>query len=91
MTQLVFDESLVEQLEQLYRTRDVLRRRQLVQGALCAQPGERILDVGCGPGFYVAELLDQVGPQGTVVGVDGSAQMLAVAARRCEGRPNVSF
>jgi arsenite methyltransferase len=91
MAQLVFDESLVEQLEQLYRTRDVLRRRQLVQGALGAQPGERILDVGCGPGFYVAELLDQVGPQGTVVGIDGSAQMLAVAARRCEGRPNVSF
>jgi len=91
MAQLVFDESLVEQLEQLYRTRDVLRRRQLVQGALGAQPGERILDVGCGPGFYVAELLDQVGPQGTVVGIDGSAQMLAVAARRCEGRPNVTF
>lgn len=91
MAQLVFDESLVEQLEQLYRTRDVLRRRQLVEGALGAQPGERILDVGCGPGFYVAELLDQVGPQGTVVGIDGSAQMLAVAARRCEGRPNVSF
>ena len=91
MTQLVFDESLVEQLEELYRTRDVQRRRQLVQGALGARPGERILDVGCGPGFYAAELLDQVGPQGTVVGVDGSAQMLAVAARRCEGRPNVAF
>ena len=91
MTQLVFDESLVEQLETLYRTRDVQRRRQLVQGALGAQAGERILDVGCGPGFYAAELLDQVGPQGTVVGVDGSAQMLAVAARRCEGYPNVAF
>jgi arsenite methyltransferase len=91
MAQLVFDESLVEQLEQLYRTRDVRRRRRLVQDALGAQPGERILDVGCGPGFYVAELLDQVGPQGTVVGVDASAQMLAVAARRCEGRPNVAF
>ena len=91
MTQIVFDESLVEQLETLYRTRDVQRRRQLVQGALGAQAGERILDVGCGPGFYAAELLDQVGPQGTVVGVDASAQMLAVAARRCEGRPNVAF
>jgi arsenite methyltransferase len=91
MAQLVFDESLVEQLEKLYRTHDVQRRRRLVQGALGAQPGERILDIGCGPGFYVAELLDQVGPQGSVVGVDASTQMLAVAARRCEGHRNVAF
>jgi arsenite methyltransferase len=91
MAQLVFDESMIEQLEELYRTRDVQRRRQLVRAALGAQPGERILDIGCGPGFYVAELLDQVGAQGAVVGVDASTQMLGVAARRCEGRPNVAF
>jgi arsenite methyltransferase len=91
MTQLVFDESLAEQLEVLYRSRDVLRRRALIREALGAQPGERILDIGCGPGFYVAELLDEVGPEGTVVGVDGSAAMLAVAAHRCEGHANVAF
>lgn len=91
MTQLVFDESLAEQLEVLYRTRDVLRRRALIREALNAQQGERILDIGCGPGFYVAELLDEVGPEGSVVGVDASAAMLAVAAHRCGGRPNVAF
>lgn len=58
MTQLVFDESLVEQLEVLYHSRDVLRRRALIRDALGARPGERILDVGCGPGFYVAGLLE---------------------------------
>ena len=36
-------------------------------------PGQRVLDVGCGPGFYVAELLEEVGPEGSVVGVDGRA------------------
>ncbi|MGH2947952.1 MAG: methyltransferase domain-containing protein [Solirubrobacteraceae bacterium] len=91
MSQLAFDEDLGRQLEVMYRTRDVLRRRQLVRDALAARPGERILDVGCGPGFYAAELLEQVGPEGSVTGVDASAQMLAVAARRCEALGNVSF
>jgi arsenite methyltransferase len=91
MSQLAFDEKLAEQMEVVYRSRDVLRRRRLVYEALGASPGERILDAGCGPGFYVAELLDQVGTEGSVVGVDASPQMLAVAAHRCEGRPNVAF
>ncbi|MGH2713737.1 MAG: methyltransferase domain-containing protein [Thermoleophilaceae bacterium] len=91
MGQLVFDEKVVEQLEVLYRSRDVLRRRKLVYDALGAVPGERIVDVGCGPGFYTRELLDQVDPDGAVAGVDSSPQMLAVAERRCEGRENVTF
>jgi arsenite methyltransferase len=91
MSQLVFDDSLAEQLEVMYRTRDVLRRRALIREALDAQPGERVLDIGCGPGFYVAELLDEVGAEGSVVGVDGSAAMLAVAAHRCDGHANVAF
>jgi arsenite methyltransferase len=49
------------------------------------------LDVGCGPGFYVTELLEAVGREGSVAGVDSSADMLAVAAQRAEGRGNVAF
>lgn len=75
----------------LYGTRDVLRRRQLVRDALGVAPGERIMDVGCGPGFYVAELLEHVGSDGSVVGIDSSQPMLAVAAHRSEGHDNVSF
>lgn len=91
MSQLVFDEKVVEQLEVLYRSRDVARRRDLVYAALEARPGDRILDVGCGPGFYTRELLDRVGPEGALVGVDQSPQMLAVARRRCAEHDNVSF
>ena len=91
MGQLEFDEKVGEELEFLYNTRDVLRRRKLVREALGAREGERILDAGCGPGFYVAELLDEVGPHGSVVGVDSSPQMLALATRRVEGRDNVEL
>ena len=91
MSQLVFDDDVAAKIEQLNRARDVVRRRQLLRTALDPKPGERILDVGCGPGVYVAELLAEVGPSGTVAGVDASPQMLAIAARRCEGHGNASF
>jgi ubiquinone/menaquinone biosynthesis C-methylase UbiE len=88
---LVFDEELAARLESVYRTRDILRRRGLVREALAASRGERILDVGCGPGFYAAELLKEVGETGSVVGIDNSPQMLAVAAQRVAGHPNATF
>jgi SAM-dependent methyltransferase len=91
MSKLQFDQSMVERLERLYSGRDVLRRRALVRAALDAQQGDRVLDVGCGPGFYVAELLETVGPEGSVVGVDVSPDMLAVATKRVEGHANVAF
>src|SRR4029450_1539090 len=89
MSQLVFDDRLAAQLETLYRTRDVLRRRRLVREALAAAPGERVLGVGCGPGVVVAELLEQVGPTGSVTGVDASPQTLALARRRTDGAGDV--
>jgi ubiquinone/menaquinone biosynthesis C-methylase UbiE len=89
--QLAFDDSLGRQLEALYRTRDLLLRRRLIREVLAARPGERILDVGCGPGFTVAELLDDVGPEGFVAGVDRSPQMLALAAQRTAQHANVEL
>ncbi|HYF26365.1 MAG TPA: hypothetical protein VD931_11555, partial [Baekduia sp.] len=56
-----FDEQVAAQLEAVYQTRDVVRRRQLVFEALDPRPGDRVLDLGCGPGFYVAEALELVG------------------------------
>ena len=49
MSQLAFDESRARQMDTLYRTRDVRRRRALVREALAVRAGERVLDVGCGP------------------------------------------
>jgi ubiquinone/menaquinone biosynthesis C-methylase UbiE len=89
--QLEFDESAARELEALYLVDDAVWRRATVREALSAVRGERILDAGCGPGFYCLELAEQVGPDGAVTGVDGSAAMLALARRRCRDRPEVEL
>ena len=91
VAQLEFEEGVVRQLDAVYRTRDVVRRRRLVREAVAPQAAERILDVGCGPGYYVQELVEAVGPEGGVHGVDSSAPMLAVARQRCEALANATF
>jgi arsenite methyltransferase len=88
---MAFDEDTGRQLEAMYRIADVVRRRGLVRSSLAAAPGELIVDVGCGPGFLSAELRQEVGPAGSVVGVDSSPAMLALAARRCRGLGNVTL
>jgi len=66
MSQIVFDERTAQQLEVIYSTRDALRRRRLVREALAVEVGHSVLDVGCGPGFYSAELLAEVGAKGAI-------------------------
>ena len=50
--------------------------------ALGPQPGERIIDIGCGCGQTTMALAEQVGASGVVVGADVSRPMLAVARAR---------
>lgn len=50
--------------------------------ALAPRPGEQILDLGCGTGLNFPLLQERVGPAGTIVGIDRSAQMLEQARRR---------
>ena len=50
--------------------------------------GQRVLDVACGTGIVAREAAGKVGPQGSVVGLDLNALMLAVAAQRA---PRVSW
>ena len=61
--------------------------------ALDVKPGERVLDLGCGPGTTAIELANRVAPDGEVVGLDISPAMVAAAERRAAaaGVTNVRF
>ena len=50
--------------------------------ALELEPGHRVLDLGCGTGDPAMALAQWVGPRGSVLGVDVSEGMLAIARHR---------
>ena len=79
---LAFDEERSRAVDTLYATDDVVGQRRATLEALDLQPGERVLDIGCGPGYLAAEMAELVGPEGFVQGIDPSPHMLAIAARR---------
>ena len=54
-------------------------------GLLRLQPGESVLDMGCGPGEDARALAEVVGPNGRVVGMDASEAAIAEAVRRNAG------
>lgn len=56
-------------------------RRQAV-AALGLKQGDTVVDVGCGTGLNFPFLYHAVGPEGQIIGVDLSAEMLAQARQR---------
>ena len=66
--------------------------RHAVVEALPLQPGQVVLDVGCGTGLCCGLLRDQVGPGGRVIGIEESPEMAAVAREHIarEGWANVT-
>ncbi|MCA9923900.1 MAG: methyltransferase domain-containing protein [Anaerolineales bacterium] len=53
-----------------------------VAAAANIQPGNRVLDVACGTGVLARWIADQVGPMGSVIGLDINEGMLDVARRQ---------
>jgi ubiquinone/menaquinone biosynthesis C-methylase UbiE len=76
---LHFDEETARQVERVYLTPDVVEQRRLTREALAVQAGEKVLDIGSGPGLLAAELADE---GADVLGVDPSESMLTMARRR---------
>jgi tRNA A58 N-methylase Trm61 len=66
--------------------------RRAVVEALPLQSGQVVLDVGCGTGLCCALLREKVGPCGTVIGIEESPEMAAVAREHIarEGWRNVT-
>jgi ubiquinone/menaquinone biosynthesis C-methylase UbiE len=80
------------------RYRTVIRRmfapvsQALIEDARIVR-GNRVLDVGTGPGEPALTVANLVGPEGTVSGIDPSAEMIAAARRAAarDGIRNVNF
>ncbi|MGH7318798.1 MAG: methyltransferase domain-containing protein [Candidatus Rokuibacteriota bacterium] len=77
-----FDARVVERLERMYASPEIAEQRARTRAALAARPGERGLDIGCGPAFLACELARDVGAEGRIVGIDSSEDMLAAARAR---------
>jgi len=88
---LDFDERGARSIQRVYSTPDIVAQRSEVLALLAARPGERVLDVGSGPGLLVASLADAVGPGGAVHGLDPSSPMNAIAREQCGAQPWVSI
>ena len=56
-------------------------RRDAV-AALKLQPGETVMDVGCGSGFSFGPILEAIGPYGTLLAFDHSPELLHIAESR---------
>lgn len=84
---LEFDAKTTRILDAAYQGADISRRRRMSFDALDPQPGDRILDLGCGPGLLTLELARAVGSEGEVIGLDPSEAMRAAAAERCREAP----
>ena len=58
-------------------------RRHAV-GLLKLKPGDRVVDLGCGTGLSFPHIIERIGPEGHLTGVDMTAGMLACARERCD-------
>ncbi|PYM90886.1 MAG: hypothetical protein DME04_21075 [Candidatus Rokuibacteriota bacterium] len=70
-------------LEARGRTATQVRLRRRFLRFVRVRPGERVLEVGCGTGVVVRDLVGLVGRRGEVVGVDASRLMLGKARTLC--------
>jgi arsenite methyltransferase len=78
MSGLKFTEDAARQLERVYLTRDVVAQRSETIKQLALSRGERVLDVGCGPGFLCESMAEIVGRDGAVIGIDVSSDLIAL-------------
>jgi demethylmenaquinone methyltransferase/2-methoxy-6-polyprenyl-1,4-benzoquinol methylase len=60
------------------------RYRRLVVEALAPQPGDTIIEIGCGTGMNFPLLQEVVGTEGRIIGVDISEAMLKRAEKRID-------
>jgi ubiquinone/menaquinone biosynthesis C-methylase UbiE len=90
MSGLTFTDEAARHLEKTYRTKDIVAQRRETIRHLNLSAGEKVLDIGCGPGFLCEEISKIVGAHGAVIGIDISPDLVELCARR-EDPPWLSY
>jgi arsenite methyltransferase len=84
--QAKFDQKAAKGIEAMYQTPDVVAQRRAVLAELDLKRGERVLDIGVGPGLLLEEIAAAIGPEGIAHGIDLSPDMVAMTEARCAHR-----
>jgi SAM-dependent methyltransferase len=91
MEKLEFDDEGSRLVEEFNASAGATARRAKILHALALKPGDRVLDVGSGPGHQAFEMSSVVGDIGHITGVDAADSAIEIARRRCVALPNVRF
>jgi SAM-dependent methyltransferase len=91
MAKLEFDDEGSRLVEEFNASAGAIARRARIQKALTLKPGNRVLDVGSGPGHQVFDMSLTVGATGRIDGVDPAESALEIGRRRCSELSNTSF
>lgn len=82
MSTLEFTKKAASDLAAAYSTPDMIAQRQAVLTQLGLRRGEQVIDIGSGPGFLCESIAEEVGPEGTVLGIDISPDLVELCRDR---------
>ena len=83
MSALAFTGDMARLQQAIAESHDLVVRRSTVLEALNLRTGARVLELGCGGGYYAYEAARFVGRTGWVCAIDISPDQVAAAQRRC--------
>lgn len=87
MTNLTFANDMAHLQRTLAQCHDLVVRQGALLQELNLRTGERVLEVGCGGGFYAYDAARFVGATGRVCAIDISRDQIAAARTRCAEFP----
>jgi arsenite methyltransferase len=88
---IVFSDEVNHALKMAYQTPDIIAARAEVVSGLMLQKGQKVLDIGSGPGLLVRDIAESVGSSGLAHGVDLADNMLESASTLCYELSNTLF
>ena len=83
MSGLSFAGDMARLQQAIAESHDLVMRRSVVLETLNLRTGERVLELGCGGGYYTHEAARFVGPTGRVCAIDISPDQIVAAQARC--------